>query len=274
MRLNDFEFTVLVNDHPITEYPYSGKVYIEGRAGSEYKIEVKNHSYVRIEAVLSVDGLSVLDGKPAGLQSTGYVLKAYDTMRIPGWTLDRLSVAKFAFAGKDGSYATQMTGDSRNNGVIGLMIFRERSQVPCVTPLTWTPTYTSTAPSPTSVPTWTTWHATSTQNMGSNWQAMGVGSDTASRGLAANASVNAAVTPPMVDQTLGTAFGESTTFATTNVTFVRAPEAPTILTLYYDERRGLKARGIRIGRPFKPQEQPLPQAFPLMGCQPPPGWQG
>lgn len=261
---NDIELTLLVNDRPITEYPHLGKVYVEGRAGSEYQIEVRNHSYQRIEAVLSVDGLSILDGKPAGMQSTGYVINAYDTLRVPGWTLDNNTVAKFAFAGKAASYATTMTGDSRNNGVIGAMVFREK-------PNWYYPTFVNTTYMPTSVTTpapWATWNSTTTQNMGSiTGQAM-------SSGVVCDSfSGYSAVTPPMVDQSLGTAFGGATNFATTNVSFTRAG-SPVILTIYYDERRGLKARGIRIGRPFRPQEQPLPQAFPGIGCPPPPNWQG
>jgi hypothetical protein len=258
---------VLVNNRPITEYPHLGKVYVEGRAGSEYQIEVRNNSYQRIEAVISVDGLSVLDGKPAGMQSSGYVVKAYETLRVPGWTLDNKTVAKFGFAGKDGSYASQMTGDTRNNGVIGVMVFREKIHWKTYTPTTL---YTS-SPSYTSGVQWGA-NYPSTMNLSATSMSANAASDFAATGMA---TASVAPTSDSVSQSLGTAFGDATGFATTCVTFMRADGAPVILTLYYDERRGLKARGIKIGRPFKAEAQPLPQAFPAgIGCSPPPNWRG
>lgn len=267
MRSHDIELAVLVNDRLITEYPHLGKVYVEGRAGSEYQIEVRNHSYQRVEAVISVDGLSVLDGKPAGMQSVGYVIKAYDTLRVPGWTLDNKTVAKFGFAGKEGSYATQMTGDTRNNGVIGLMVFREKMHWQTYQPSNF---YT-TSPQWNGYPT----IMNTTSNIGSTSASSGLASGT--KGIApmqaTQASASVTATDMAVAQSLGTAFGGSTDFATTCVTFIRADGAPLVLTLYYDERRGLKARGIKVGRPFKAEAQPLPQAFPAgAGCTPPPGW--
>ena len=38
----------------------------KGRHGSEFKNKSKNHNYFQIEAVISVDGLSITDGKSAG----------------------------------------------------------------------------------------------------------------------------------------------------------------------------------------------------------------
>ena len=130
MKHNNVELSLLIKGRPITEYHHRGQVFVEGRDSSEYEVEIRNNSNVRIEAVLSVDGLSVIDGKPAGNQSSGYLIEANKSIRIPGWTLDNANVAKFAFAGKQESYATQMSGDSRNNGVIGVMAFSEKYTPP------------------------------------------------------------------------------------------------------------------------------------------------
>ena len=52
-----------------------GRLFVEGNKGDRYNIVAKNESDHRVEVVLSVDGLDVLDGKPACFQ---LVLKARD----------------------------------------------------------------------------------------------------------------------------------------------------------------------------------------------------
>lgn len=126
MRYNNVSLEVKVKNKTITEYPHNGQVFIEGRADSNFSVVITNHNPYRVEAVVSVDGLSVLDGKDAGPQSQGYLLNANETLAIPGWTLNDKQVAAFQFAGKGGSYAAQSTGSSRNTGVIGLLVYKER----------------------------------------------------------------------------------------------------------------------------------------------------
>jgi hypothetical protein len=263
MRLNDVEMTILIRDRPITEYQHDGQTLVEGRAGSEYEIAVRNHTWQRLETILSVDGLSVIDGKPAGTQSQGYLIEGGATIRIPGWMLDAKTVAKFAFASMKQSYTAQSGGDDRNNGVIGALVYREKMK-PIV--------YNHNSLIPRSI-------------YGSGVSDTGVGtfSGIASNGCLSNAtSYNAAsiqcstqsaaprgICPQysdVVDQGLGTAFGQATDFATQTVAFERGDLLTTLLC-YYDDKRGLKARGIVIERPVKP----IPQAFPA-GCTPPRGW--
>jgi len=74
-------------------------------------------------------------------------------------------------------------------------------------------------------------------------------------------------------QSLGTGFGESTEFSTTTVNFERG-DLGAMVVLYYDDARGLKARGIQLVKPSKARLSNQPQAFPGMNCQPPPGWKG
>ena len=118
---------VLVKGRAIQEYPHEGSTYVEGRQGSAYALQICNNNPHRIEAVISVDGLSVIDGKEAGLHSTGYVIEAFRTVTIPGWKLNGTEAAAFEFGAKDDAYATGVTGSSRNTGVIGVMAFREQS---------------------------------------------------------------------------------------------------------------------------------------------------
>ncbi len=318
MNHNQIELAVLVKGRPITEYNHRGQVFIEGRAESEYEIEIRNNSYGRVEAVLSVDGMSVIDGKAAGVQSSGYLIEARQSIRIPGWTLDKDNVAKFAFSGKGESYATQMTGDARNNGVIGVMAFAEKSMPPQHYQLTQT----------------TLWNGyNSLVGSSVNHNARAYRSDAKMfgavnhslaerpRGIAGASSAMYNMASPSVSATtvdcsevktsggildaaynplnvtddyffaqsvdgrgsevqslnsLGTAFGEAAEFATTKVEFTRG-DLLSMMVLYYDEARGLKARGIQMVRPSKKKYQSTPDAFPAMapeGCTPPPGWKG
>ncbi len=103
MLFNQYEVRVLIKGRPITEYTHNGQVFIEGRDGSNFEIEFKNLTPNRVEAVLSVDGLSIIDGKDAGPLSSGYVVGPHETIRIPGWKLTDEQVAAFQFAGKRGS---------------------------------------------------------------------------------------------------------------------------------------------------------------------------
>ena len=275
MLLNNLELRILVKGRPIAEYPHQGQIFIEGRAGSEYEIEVRNHTYQRVEAVLSVDGLSVLDGKPAGHQSRGYLIEAGRVIRIPGWLVDSLTVAKFAFSAQPQSYTAQSGNDARNNGVIGAMVFREK-----ITPMPYLYPMTSWASASPTIGRGIAPSSANTSNMmygslSSSGDLVGGGGPTTqcftgiSQGVSPEVTVNA---DTFVEQSLGTAFGESRQFATHTVAFERGDVLATLLC-YYDEKRGLKARGIKMPRRPR-QKPPQPQAFPAgqMGCQPPKHW--
>lgn len=265
MRQNNIEINVLIKGRPVTEYPHLGQVFIEGRDGSQYEIEVKNHNPFRVEAILSVDGLSVTDGKDAGAHSTGYLLDAHGSIRVPGWKLNSEQVAAFAFAGKRQSYAAQSTGSARNTGVIGIMAFAEKRPVHQPVYRAYQSPYTYTAPvfgTPVSL------NMASLEGTASmDWM-----DQEQERGIAI--STSAAVTPAPVEQTLGTAFGKAKDFATSTVSFTRGDLA-SMMVLYYDDSKGLRQRGIVLTKPSRQHLSQQPQAFPAMaGCTPPPGWRG
>jgi hypothetical protein len=123
---------MIKGEKPAFEYqsPLDFKTYVEGRDGSEFEIEVRNRNTFRIEAVISVDGLSVLDGKTAGDDTQGYLVPALGSVRIPGWKLNGTKAAAFVFSGrKGGSYVEQSTGQATNKGVIGMMVFEEKAKM-------------------------------------------------------------------------------------------------------------------------------------------------
>ncbi len=108
-----------------------GRALIVGEDGERYKIVIRNTTPARFEVVASVDGLDVIDGKPAGPERRGYLVKPYDVLVIDGFRTSDLSVAAFRFGRVADSYAARTSGD-RNVGVIGIAMFGERGAV-------WTP---------------------------------------------------------------------------------------------------------------------------------------
>jgi hypothetical protein len=103
----------------------AGRHYVEGEEGQRYGLRVRNRTARRIEAVVSVDGLDVIDGRRASLEKGGYVLEPFETLTIDGFRRSFSEVAAFRFGPAAESYAAR-TGDDRNVGAIGFAFFAER----------------------------------------------------------------------------------------------------------------------------------------------------
>jgi hypothetical protein len=299
MLHNNYEVRVLVKGRPINEYAHEGKLFVEGRDGSNFEIEFINRTNARVEAIISVDGLSVIDGKDAGPQSSGYLVEPFGSIRIPGWKLNEEQVAAFVFAGKKKSYAQQSTGSARNTGVIGAMVFAEKSTyrppvyhtyggvMRGMSPTIagghinsggWVPTGSSGDP----IIGATLSGAALNNQIQCSYNSAGVVASAASAPRSKSVKLGAApestyTMDSFVEQTLGTGFGEATEFETTTVSFNRG-EMTAMMVIYYDDSRGLRARGIELSRPSRQRyaRNEAPQAFPGMntGCTPPPGWKG
>jgi len=114
----------------ITGFSAGGDNFVPGIAGHRYSIVVKNQSPGRIEVVASVDGLDVVDGRPAAYAKRGYLLEAWGQVEIEGFRTSTSEVASFRFGSVGQSYAAQKHGDTRNVGVIGIAAFHERGDDP------------------------------------------------------------------------------------------------------------------------------------------------
>lgn len=114
----------------LSGFAASGKSYVVGEAGRRYIIVVHNNTDNRLEVVLSVDGLDVLDGKAASFNKRGYLVDPRAEVEIDGFRQSVDTVAAFRFGSVRGSYAAQKTGEARNVGVIGLAVFNERGTNP------------------------------------------------------------------------------------------------------------------------------------------------
>lgn len=112
------------NGESLATYAQRGRYYVLGGAGDRYIVHVTNPTAQRIEAVITVDGLDVIDGESGDLKKRGYVVPAYGDVRIEGFRTSTENVATFRFSAVAESYA-QRKGKGRNVGVIAVAIFEE-----------------------------------------------------------------------------------------------------------------------------------------------------
>ena len=266
---NKFEFKIRVKGRGIDEYSHEGNAFVEGRKGSEFDLMFRNGSGDRVLVVPSVDGLSPLTGDTAGPDSRGYVVEPFQTLIIPGWTLDQNQVSKFLFADKERSYAaSQGEEQAANAGVVGVLVYGEKAKPQ--PPITIKPYPAHPLPRYPYDPYWEyprTW-LSGVPHSASPLRSINTSSTTAT--LSASASTTKAPSEE-ADFSLGTAWGDRQDFRTQEVEFKRDGVKAQML-IYYDSRRNLEKRGIVV----KPEKavQALPQAFSGVGCKPPQGWKG
>ena len=232
---------------------HGGRLYVEGRAGERYAVELRNRSGGRILTVLSVDGVNAVTGQTAAASQSGYVLSSGGRAEIAGWRKDLGDVAAFYFTALPDSYAAR-TARPDNVGVIGVAVYREYVEPP---------------------------HARLDAPALAKSEAAGRMSagDSAGR-LSAGDAAGAAAAPPaaapapsesaaqrnkMAEEKLGTGHGERIHAPTTYTEFRRASSMPAeAITIYYDSRQNLIALGVI------PRYAKLPQPFPNGGFVPDP----
>lgn len=294
-----YEFDVLVHGKSVLKFRHEGQVYIEGRAGSEFTLLVRNNSGSRILAVMTVDGLSIMDGKKGSLDGNGYVINAWQTITIPGWRVDNDDVAKFTFGGIGGSYAAAK-GETRDVGVIGCAVFEEDipSHLIDLSTTRLRRVHTTGLSSPRKGATKGASGPLRSRgiNQVSDESYTGGGqsafySNTAHSGEAVCDSYTTSSTMDVdfhaesstsrgeektagevTVQNIGTEFGKRQAHAVTEVTFNKKDRPTEVFSLHYDDKRGLKARGIDVDRKVH-VANPFPKDAEE-GCEPPTGWRG
>jgi hypothetical protein len=233
-------------------FDQAGRRYVLGQMGQRYQVRIVNPTASRVEAVVSVDGLDAVDGRPANLNKRGYIVPAYGDVTIDGFRTSLDTVAAFRFSSVRDSYAAR-THHARNVGVVGVAFFGERPP-PVVhyeppplgraapTPPAEDAEQAPPSPSPATAPS-------------------------KSAGGAASASRPG----------LGTQFGETRESRVVETSFVRASPSPmTLSELRYDDRDGLLSRGIAIDPPVRdPRDaenelRDTAQAFPQSRFAQPP----
>lgn len=276
-----YDMQVLVDGVPVPTFHQNGETYVLGQLGQRYTLRIRNHSPRRIEAVVSVDGRDVVDGKSADYRSKrGYLVPAFGQVDIDGWRLTQWQAAAFRFSAVEDSYAARV-GAPRNVGVIGAAIFTER-YIP--RPMT---------PSPLELPPPYAERERrsdgAADRMSSNEPAAPSKKAEAAPAPMAEAAPSASAGrggfAPQPRAGLGTEFGEAVSSPIHEVAFIRANanRPTTILGVRYNDRSGLMAIGIDVDRlscgyPGCDPEVALRQSarpFPVVQrryAAPPPGW--
>jgi hypothetical protein len=282
MIQHDFEVEILVNGRPIKTYNHRGQFFVEGRQGSAYELKIHNNTWGRVEVVPSVDGLSVMRDGPAGPDDSGYLVPSRSSIVIPGFRRNNDVVAEFLFADKRDSYSAATGQGTENVGVIGLMVFKERVvynyNITSI-PNTWIGSGHISG-SGTGVP----YNGnpcfnvcdTSNNNVRNIASTLGGSSAASLDSVSVGSSMNS---PRLGNFELGTDWGDEKSHHVREVSFDREnPHHPeNIITIYYDSKRGLEKRGIRVGKPSRKKKPTTPNPFPgydETGCTPPPSWNG
>ncbi len=128
------------NGETLPTYALKDRFYVQGNANERYIIRVTNPTPNRIEAVVSVDGLDVVDGENGDLRKRGYVVPPYGETRIEGFRTSQADVATFRFSAVNDSYAGKK-GKARNVGVIAVALFEEEAAQQIITPEIVQPNY-------------------------------------------------------------------------------------------------------------------------------------
>src|SRR5919201_1992133 len=222
-RSGPYELQVIVAGAPARTFHHDGETFVLGHLGERYTLRVINRSGRRIEAVVSVDGRDVIDGKPADWRGKrGYVVPAWGTVDIDGWRISQQAAAAFRFSTVPESYAAR-SGNAREVGVIGVAIFSER----------WSP-----PPRPLYVPPPAPWEDRSRDKLPRESEPPA--------GKAPSMGAPSAAPPappePLAQKRaerpgLGTEFGEAVSSHVTEVPFQRAhPHPDLVLGARYDDR--------------------------------------
>ena len=263
---------VCVQGRPLPEYHHDGATWIEGRSGSDYVLRLRNRTGKRVEAVVTVDGVNVVNAEEGSAAGTGYVLGPYQTTDIKGFLRDAAHAAAFTFGAGGDAYRAKLGRDVAHIGAIGAAVFEEK--VPRVSytalPKVYIPVYPSI---PWQYPYYPPAYigggfglrgdTTGTSPPGSSEVQCSVGS---AQAMDVGGSKTA--------QNLGTAYGREVDFSTTTTSFERATEHPVeSFTIRYDDAEGLRRRGVPVGA-VRPTPA-APSAFPadqVAGCPAPEGW--
>ncbi len=217
---------------PLPLYWHDGRYYVPGEPRHEYELRIRNKSGGRLLAVGSVDGVNVLSGETAAPDQDGYVLDGFGSLSIAGWRKSLQRIAAFYFTALPDSYAAR-TGRPDEVGVIGVALFRERGGC-CAQPqrpLVPMPPAPMASPAPAQ-------------------------SDGAT---AAPLQQPAAKTRAEAADRLGTGHGRSEYSQVYETRFDRMSATPDeIISIFYDSRSRLIARGIIPQEPRLAQREPDP----------------
>jgi hypothetical protein len=97
----------------------------------EYSIVFKNNTFGKVSVIISIDGTSILTGKPATTDPSEkmWVVNGYSSLTLKCWPESSEGGAAFVFTNTANGVATHTHGDLSSQGIIAAAVFVE-GQVP------------------------------------------------------------------------------------------------------------------------------------------------
>jgi hypothetical protein len=226
-------------------YWHEGRAYVVGRPGNEYQVIVRNRVGEDLLAVVSVDGLNVMNGEPANPRQSGYIISSWSRMEVKGWRKSLDDVAAFYFTTLGDSYAGR-TGRPANVGVIGVALFQRKHYEP--------PPEAAADPSPYRMQPYA--------RERSDAKRENYNEEPRAPKLAQDSSGVATTPAPAASAPLGTGHGRREESRTQWVAFERATDTPVeTIAIYYDSYRNLVAQGVLQQPMGRRDPNPFPTAF-------------
>lgn len=214
---------------------HEGRAYVVGRPGNEYQVVVRNRRGEDLLAVVSVDGLNVMNGQAANPRQSGYIVAPFSRLDVRGWRKSLEEIAAFYFTPLGDSYASR-TGRPDNVGVIGVALYQRKYREP--------PPEAAAEPQP--------WRDRSEARRD------GGANETAQAKRSPGAGM---ATAPAPAAPLGTGHGRREESRMQWAQFERATDMPVeTVAIYYDSYRNLVAQGV-IPRYGRRDPDPFPGAF-------------
>lgn len=249
-----------------------GQSYVLGEPGARYNVRVSNPTSERVEVVVTVDGRDAISGQAGDyVTQRGYLIEPWGSLVIDGFRRSFEEVAVFRFTGREQSYSA-LRGTPENVGVIGVAVFPEKARAPQPVRRR-SRAYTSEESSAPEPSPWL---------KGDGAPGLGTGSQPPAAPRAAEKSAGAPRDSYRTDDAprkrsgsgpsnIGTQYGESQQSSVVEVAFDRRSKThpSAVLTLRYDDYRGLEARGIDLssvgygyyGDPREPDPFPYTSRF-------------
>jgi hypothetical protein len=217
-------------------YWRDGRAYVVGRPGNEYQVIVRNRLGEDVLAVVSVDGLNVMNGQAANPRQAGYIMGPGSRLDVTGWRKTMDEVAAFYFTQLADSYAGR-TGRPDNVGVIGVALFQRKHQYSAPA---------ESAPPPASYP----------------YRERSESSRDSSANESRAQSAPKALQAPAPSAPLGTGHGRREESRVQWQQFDRATDAPVeTIAIFYDSYRNLVAQGVLQPQRGPRDPNPWPTSF-------------
>ena len=286
--MHNVSMHVQVNGRACKEYTHKGMSFIEARHGTNYTVKIKNDNPYRVMAVLSVDGLDVVTGKPAEETNTGYIIDAYNSLDIKGYRISDDNSASFIFTSKGKSYVQQAKSNATNAGVIGLRTYKENytgwltvTSTYTTIPLTYTigsnsfGNITTTGGTTATTVSGTTTAAYNCSNYYSSTTTPLSSAPKASSGILRSMNVSSDTSKPLSHKQFdtGTGWGSKLEDKVTRVSFEKG-DMLVEMSMYYASKEALLEMGVDLQNTPKIAKEPvMPKAFGNY-CTPPKGWNG